>query len=78
MTRLCGTLRPTPVLYEPRHPLIDVGSVELFIEVDVKLARRLMQRISAGEPEESVEWWGAARDEQARARVTHFALVGLA
>lgn len=71
-------LAPDSVLYAPRHPLVDVGSVELGMEVDVKLARRIVQRISAGEPEECVEWWGAARDEQARAGVTHFALVGLA
>lgn len=65
-------------LYGPRHPLVDVGSVERDMMVDVKLARRLVQRISAGEPEECVEWRGAARDEQARPGVTHFALVGIA
>lgn len=71
-------IAPDTVLYEPRHPLVDVGSVARGLEVDVKVARRIRQRISAGKPEDCVEWRGVNRAEQARPGVTHFALVGLA
>jgi len=74
---LLWRIAPDTDLYEPRHALVDVGSAARGLEVDVKVARRITERISPGEPEPCVEWRGSVRTEQARPGITHFALVGL-